>query len=156
MTIRPRERSALSWIFVGAYASGAALFVLSRWIRVATAVGEQHSPWEATTRVLHSVSTYVLVAGLGYLVKSHILPGLRGGKRLPSGVGLLGVFAVLGASAIGILYAGEGPIRDLAILAHTIVGLAAPVVIATHVAGSLVRARSGALIRFRTGREAAC
>jgi hypothetical protein len=81
MKMKPREKQSLGGFWALAYLSGGVLFVFTRWIRVSSVVGEQHHPSESWIRVLHSLTTYLGVLGVGYVIKGHAIPGLKSKTR---------------------------------------------------------------------------
>ena len=134
MKLRKKEKKYLSYVGLLAYFSGAALFIFEQWVRVPSPIGLQHHTLEHWVRVLHTMITYLIVLAVGYLVKGHILPGLRSRtkKRLWSGLGTFSLFFILMLTALFILYGGEGPLTRSMSLTHSIVGLACPLLIFAH------------------------
>jgi hypothetical protein len=134
MKLGPWEKWLLSRYALLTYASGATLYGLSHWVRVESPVGEQHHPAESWVRLGHSFLTYGTVMALGYLLHAHVFPGLNAARprRRPTGLGTLGVFAVLLLSALFILYAGETDWRDSVAQLHGLTGLALPALILFH------------------------
>jgi hypothetical protein len=124
MKLRKKEKTAVNWLLLPFYLSGVLLLVFSRWIRVESGIGELHHPTEQWVRVTHSVLSYAALLLLGYLVKAHVLPGLKARKRLRSGVSMLAVFGILGGTALGILYSGEGTLNTVMIQVHDWLGVA--------------------------------
>ncbi len=132
MKLKAFEKWSLGSVALFAYLSGVVLFVLNHWARVASAVGEQHLPVERAVRVAHSALTYLLVLALGYLIKLHVVPGMRQKNRRPSGVFLLLLFVILLATAVVTLYAGEGEWVATVSLVHAMVGIFFPVFLLLH------------------------
>jgi len=134
MKLRGQEKIVLGGLAALAYGTGAVLFVLGRYVRVATAVGEQHHPAEGWSRMLHSAVAYAAVVAFGYLLRGHVLPGLRSGKkqRMRSGLANVVLFGVLVLTALVTLYGGESEWTAFAALSHGLVGLALPGFIAVH------------------------
>lgn len=132
MKWRKKEKRILGGIFGIAYATGVVLFLFSHWIRVATAVGEQHHPLEKNLRFFHSSLTYLLVFSVGYLWKAHILPGLRVRKRVSSGLVTLGTLGLLWISALGVLYLGDLDWNARIAWIHGIVGILLPTTVFFH------------------------
>jgi hypothetical protein len=128
-----KERHILSGVFACTYFSGLFLYIFSHWIRVLTPIGEQHHPSEQWVRVLHTGVTYLVVIAFGYMVKGHVIPGLRLKKKIPSGSGLVMVFVLLTVTALYILYSGESSLTSSVAQIHLVVGLATPVLIILHV-----------------------
>lgn len=127
--MRANDLKSILILSIVLYLSGASLYLLDHFIRVQTEIGEQHHPIESWVRLAHGTITYVAVLAMGYLLKSHVLPGLRSptkrGKK--SGVTLLVWFGVMVFSALGVLYAQEGSWRSFITQAHGIVGLSIPI-----------------------------
>jgi len=141
MKIKNKERWALGGIGLLAYGSGLVLFILSRWIRVTTIVGEQHLPMERWIRVGHSTLTYFVVLAVGYLVKSHILPGLKQRKKRISGISILFLFGTLLGTALITLYAGEGEWVASVALIHALIGILSPLLLLGHLFNRRVSSR---------------
>ena len=118
-----------------AYASGALLFIFTRWIRVPSLVGEQHHALEFWIRVLHNTLTYFVILAIGYLIKGHIIPGIKSKmrKQVWSGIGLLVLFGILVGSAIGTMYSGEGDLNWYVFQIHAFVGLFSPLILFGHI-----------------------
>ena len=135
MKIRSKDKKILGTILGLAYGSGATLYFLSRFIRVQTEVGEQHHASEHWVRGIHSFLTYAVILGLGYLVKSHVVPGIKARARRgrKSGQFLLGVFAVMVLAALGILYFADLDWQNRAAQIHAYLGLSIPAWIAAHI-----------------------
>ncbi len=134
MKLRIQERWTLGTTAALGYLSGAVLFVLSRFIRIETPVGEQHLPAEHWLRIAHVTFGFGILLGIGYLLKGHILPGLRAHtpKRYRSGIVNLTLFGCLAATALMTLYAGESEWLSWAALAHSLLGLGLPLAILVH------------------------
>ena len=141
MKLRKRDKKILGGVFGLAYASGVALFVLNRWLRIPSDIGEQHHPSEQWVRISHAVSAYLVVTALGYMIKAHVLPGLKAGKRLKSGIGMLVVFGVLIVTALGILYSGESDWNGFMVKSHDWIGFLTPALIFFHAARRLADAK---------------
>ena len=135
MRFKRTERRALGGLAILAYISGALLFVMSQFVRISTPVGEQHHSTEQAVRIAHAVLAYGLVLAFGYLVKSHILPGLRSRekRRVLSGFGITALFGVLLVSALVTLYGGDSTWVSAVSLLHGIVGMGCPGLILFHV-----------------------
>jgi hypothetical protein len=134
MKLRRREKKPLLMVGVITYITGASLFIFSKWVRVSSAIGEQHHLLEYWMRVFHSLTTYFVVIAFGYLVKGHILPSLRSKKRKRtlSGFGNTSLFLILIFTTIFILYGNEGLWTRSMSLTHSLVGLACPLFILFH------------------------
>jgi len=132
MKLGRNEMRVLGTIATVSYFTGAVLFLLSNWLRVATPIGEQHSPAEHWVRAFHTTITYSATLAVGYLIKGHVLPGLRIRRRIWSGGVNLGVVVTLTVSALMIFYAGESDWNSYATQVHAIVGLMCPIFLLFH------------------------
>jgi|GEM_PF-5171907 len=134
MKMRSSEKKVLSWIFYIAYTSGVTLYIFSRFIRVQTPIGEQHHDAEHWVRVVHSLLTYGLMLGLGFVIKSHVIPGLRAKSRdgVKTGISLLAIFGIMLVTALGILYFSDSDWQTRASQIHAYLGLSIPVLIGIH------------------------
>ena len=135
MKMRRKEKRVFGGIGAFAYCSGIVLFILSHWIRVSTPIGEQHHPLENPARLLHSAMMYCVILSLGYLIKSHIIPGLKSKKkqRVKSGLTILFFFILLISTALGMLYIGESEWLSTIAWVHALVGLSVPLMICAHI-----------------------
>lgn len=133
MKLRKQDKRVLGAVFLLTYLSGTTLFILSRWIRVASTVGEQHHPMEQWVRISHTALTYAIILALGYMLRDHVLPGLRSKRRLRSGVLVLSVFLFLTATALGILYSGDSAWNQLMVQGHSWIGIALPLLLFLHI-----------------------
>jgi hypothetical protein len=105
---------------------------LSRWIRISSSVGQQHHPVEPWVRISHTASALVILMGLGYMLRAHVLPGLKLKERIKSGLGVLSVFGVLTVTALGILYSGESGWNGFMTQVHDWIGLGTPALLLFH------------------------
>jgi cytochrome b561 len=133
------EKKLFGWLGLFVFTSGATLFIFSHWVRVVSPIGEQHHPLEQYIRALHSTLTYLVVLVVGYLVKSHIVPGLKSKKkqRVRSGLTIIFTFTVLLITALLMLYASENRWNSYISNIHGILGLLTPAIIGTHLLSRL-------------------
>ncbi len=139
MKIRRKDKRILGLIGATAYMTGFGLFLFSRFIRVASSVGEQRHPMEYGFRLSHTALTYLVVLGLGYLIKGHVVPGLKSKtrRRFISGLGVLSALGILIVTALALLYGGEGRTTEILNEVHTYLGLALPLGLVAHIYGHL-------------------
>jgi hypothetical protein len=134
MKMRSHEKRNLLYLFSAVYLTGLSLYLLVHFIRVSSPIGEQHHASEPWIRIVHATLTYGMVMAMGYVVKSHVIPGLRArsqnGKK--SGLTMLTWFSLMVISALGVLYSQEGNWRTFITQAHGILGLATPLLILLH------------------------
>jgi hypothetical protein len=135
MKFKESEKKTIGAVGSFVYISGATLFILDHWVRVTTEVGTQHHPLEHWVRAVHSLLTYLAILSIGYLIKAHILPGLRAKPRInfKTGVIVLTAFSIMLVSALVILYGGEGEVQEFLTQVHAYLGLSIPLVILIHV-----------------------
>jgi hypothetical protein len=135
LKLRARTRRGFYFIFWTLFATGSAIWFFDRWVRVPGAFGEEHSsaqPWIARA---HTLSAYGMMVVFGYLLHSHVRPGLKGKRSKPSGISMISVFAILAASSLPVLYAGEGATRNVSSWLHIYLGLSIPLFLAAHLYG---------------------
>ncbi len=140
MKLSPRFKTLLYSVCAGTYAGGAIWWAYDRFIRVEGVLGPEHHPAQHWWIRIHAVFAYALLIALGYLIKIHIEPGLRGSRRKKSGLTLLSSLALLILSAFPVLYAMEGPFRSGSAWIHTYLGLGCPLLLVIHLQ-SKIRAR---------------
>jgi hypothetical protein len=109
-----------------------------------------HTHWEMELRLtndariwmtlLHVLAGFVTCALIGALWTVHMRYWWRKRKGRLSGGTLLSIFAFLGLTGVGILYAGRESLVSLNALAHTVVGLALVVPYIWH---TVIRKRLG-------------
>lgn len=133
MKIRKRTKRILYGTLLSLFLTGACVFVLSRWVRVQGAFGEEHHPAQPWVIRAHTLFAYGALISLGYLGHSHIRPGLKGERGKPTGVGIITIFGVLALTSLVVLYASEGGIRDWGVGIHTWLGLVSPLLLFLHI-----------------------
>ena len=153
MKLKRGEKKSLGMVSSLLYLSGVGLWVLSRLVRVASPLGEQHHPLELWLRTAHGATSYLALLALGYLIKSHVLPGWAARRRVVSGVGMLTVLALLLLTALIILYGSENPLRDGAITVHWVAGLLTPAYVCLH---AVNRIREGNERKEKEARRLPC
>lgn len=134
MKFNKAEKKVLLTLATTTYFSGLFLFILNQWIRVDSAIGKQHHPAEYWARIFHFIFTYGIVLVVGYLIKGHVIPGLKSKhkKRIRSGVLILILFFALVGTALGAMYAGDLERSTLVGLIHAMIGLSCPFVVLLH------------------------
>ena len=134
MKLRKKEKRIFGFIGLVGILSGVVLYIFAQFIRVTTQIGEERHPAEHGLRIFHTLATYFLVLILGYLVKSHILPGLRSRKRRRRISGIFTVFLAgfLVLSSLVTLYGGDDSRAVLITKLHVYVGLSIPIILLFH------------------------
>jgi hypothetical protein len=97
--------------------------------------------------MLHGMAAMIALILLGAMIPLHIQRSWRAGKNRVSGAVMIGVNAVLVATAWGLYYAGSDRLRTFAADVHIAVGLALPVLVIAHVV--LGRRSKAAQRRFK-------
>ena len=99
-------------------------------------------PWSLPTRARvwtaasHAASYLATLFLLGALWTNHMRAGWMRWENIKSGTTLLGAFAVLALSGLGLYYAGEEALGRLALSLHVIAGLALPLILGAHILGA--------------------
>jgi len=131
------------------YAAFTALFVTGAiWLvadQLKDAEGELWQAVAANTLMLHGTAAMIALVLLGALIPLHVQRSWRIGKNRISGAIMVGINAVLVATAAALYYAGSDTLRSVAADVHIAIGLAFPVLIVTHIVlGRRNRARDPA------------
>jgi hypothetical protein len=87
----------------------------------------------ANMLMLHGMTAMIALVLLGAVVSQHVRHSWRKGKNRASGAVMVGANAVLVTTAWGLYYAGSDLLRTLAADVHIAIGIALPVLVATHV-----------------------
>jgi MFS family permease len=116
-----------------AFISGGLWFAFDHWVRVQGPLGEDHSPAQAWFLRVHGILAYAILLGLGYMIRAHVQPGLKGKRGKTTGLPMTIYFGILIISAIIQLYGTDGPFRDVTASVHAYMGLALPVLLITHI-----------------------
>jgi hypothetical protein len=117
---------------IALFASGVAWLLLHYFCQVAGPYGLEAHPLEPWSLRLHGAFAAVALLLLGSLLPIHIIPGLRGGRHLGSGLSMLGVWSVLAVTGYLLYYASGDSLRQAVSLAHWIIGLALPLILWIH------------------------
>jgi hypothetical protein len=88
----------------------------------------------ANMLMLHGLAAMIALVVLGAMIPMHVLRCWRAGKNRISGTAMAGTNAVLVITAWGLYYAGSEGLRTFVADLHIAVGIALPVLVATHVA----------------------
>jgi hypothetical protein len=121
------------WLVLGSsFCTGASFFVFDQWVRVPGILGPEHSPFQKWIIRAHVTSDYLLLLSLGYLIRVHIQPGLKGRRHRRTGLGVMTALGVMMASSLPILYAADGDLRSSSIWIHTYLGLSIPLILGLH------------------------
>lgn len=94
--------------------------------------------------MLHGMTAMIALVMIGAMIPLHVQRSWRAGKNRVSGSTMIGVNAILVATAWGLYYAGSDGLRTFAADVHIVAGLALPALAVTHVVlGRRARARQG-------------
>ena len=106
---------------------------LHRWVRVSGEFGPEHHPVEHMLLVAHAIVAYAFLVILGAMIPVHIPLGWNRRRNRLSGSFLVGLFALLSLTALGLYYIGEDALRAWTSLIHWVVGIAALPGLLVHV-----------------------
>jgi uncharacterized membrane protein YesL len=96
--------------------------------------GEMWQMIAADMLMLHGMTAMIALMLIGAMIPLHIQRSWRAGKNRTSGAVMIGVTAVLVATAWGLYYAGSDLLRTFVADVHIVVGLALPALVIAHVA----------------------
>ena len=92
--------------------------------------------------MLHGMTAMIALVMIGAMIPLHVQRSWRAGKNRVSGSTMIGVNAILGATAWGLYYAGSDLLRTFVADVHIAAGLALPALAIVHVVlGRRARAR---------------
>jgi hypothetical protein len=83
--------------------------------------------------MLHGMTAMIALILIGAMIPLHVQRSWRAGKNRVSGAVMIGVNAVLVATAWGLYYAGSDLLRTFVADVHIAVGFALPVLVIVHV-----------------------
>jgi cytochrome b561 len=83
--------------------------------------------------MLHGLAAMIALVLLGAMIPMHVVRSWRAGKNRISGTAMAATNAVLVITAWGLYYAGSEGLRTFVADLHIAVGIALPVLVATHV-----------------------
>jgi hypothetical protein len=115
--------------------------------------GEIWQMMAADMLMLHGMTAMVALILIGAMIPLHVQRSWRAGKNRVSGAVMIGVNAVLVATAWGLYYAGSDGLRTFVADVHICVGLALPALVIAHVVLGR-RAKAGAEARRRFAQPA--
>ena len=125
----------LFYLFFGLlFLTGTSWWAFEKWVRVQTALGEDHHPAQILLFRVHGFAAYLFLLLLGYLLHSHVRPGLlnKQKKSYKSGIGMILVIALLILTSSTDLFGPEGGVREFLVSAHRYLGLSFPLFLAMH------------------------
>ena len=141
-----RFTSSVRWFFYSIlslmFVSGTTWWWFENFVRVQTALGEDHHPFQNNFIRIHGSLAFFFLILLGYLIHSHLRPGLNQKRSRYSGFVVVAWVSVLVLTAIYQLYGPEGSVRDFLTGAHRWVGVMLPLILITHVIRGRKRRRS--------------
>ena len=126
------------------FASGLAWLLLDRFGKAQGEFGEEPNrllPW---LLLIHGTLAYAFTILAAMLVPVHMRLGWSSGKNRTSGVLLISVGLFLVVTGIGLYYSTAEQVRSFVDLAHWLVGISLPILLAIHwMRGSAVRRTRG-------------
>jgi hypothetical protein len=95
--------------------------------------GEIWQTVAADMLMLHGMTAMIALIMIGAMIPLHIQRSWRAGRNRVTGAVMIGVNAILVATAWGLYYAGSDLLRTFAADIHIAVGLALPALVIAHV-----------------------
>jgi hypothetical protein len=107
---------------------------MDKFVRVQGAFGEDHHPAQEYLIRIHGTIAYFTLLIIGYLIHSHVRPGLKHKKKRSRKTGwvLMIATAVLILSSAMDLFGPEGVAHSTLVQIHRYLGLFFPLFIAAH------------------------
>jgi len=103
--------------------------------------GKTRNPLETLMLHSHGILAYLSLLILGSMF-AHVKRGLTLKINLVSGLFLISTFTVLSITGLLLYYSGSIPIRNIASLAHWVIGIILPIVIFFHIRSGRARIRT--------------
>ena len=127
-----RWRQGVEWALAGLTLSGAA-WLLARYVFVSeTEFGRQLPSWAARVLAIHGGIAMLSLIAVGAWLPMHVVPRLRSGRGLATGVPQLGLLAVLAVTGFGLYYIADESSRPTWSVVHWIAGLVLAIVLLVH------------------------
>ena len=114
--------------------TGTAWWYLDKFVRVKGVFGEDHHPAQEILIRIHGSVAYFTLLVIGYLIHSHIRPGLKHKKKrsLKTGWILIIATGLLILSSAMDLFGPEGVLHSTLVQIHRFLGLVFPAILAIH------------------------
>jgi hypothetical protein len=132
MKLRKTFKWILFTILTTAFASGTAWYIFEKWVRVQGTLGLDHHPAQEILLRIHGIVAYGTLLCLGYLLHSHVQPGLKGKRKKRTGITMISIFSFLILTALIQLYGPDSAFRDNSGLLHFYAGLSLPIFLGIH------------------------
>ncbi len=134
MKLTRNFKSIFYLFFTSLYLTGVSWWCFEKFVHVKGAFGEDHHPYQQLILRIHGAIAYFTLLVVGYLIHSHIRPGLKSRKKrsLKTGWMMIIVTGSLIASSAMDLFGPEGLTHDFLVGLHWYLGLAFPLFLGTH------------------------
>ncbi len=133
-TYLPRWQERAVYVTFGSLVvTGLPWLIFDRWVRVTGEFGPEHHPAQHMLLIAHAIGAYAFLIILGAMIPVHIPLGWNQRRNQASGIAVIGLFAVLSLTALGLYYVGEDALRASLSLIHWAVGMAAVPGLLIHV-----------------------
>lgn len=133
LRLSPRHRRWFYGTTAVLFASGAGWLALHGW----TARGDTDAPphpLQPWLLKLHGAAAMLVLLVLGTLIPLHIRRGWRAATNRLTGAAMVAAAAILILTGYGLYYAGSDRLREFTAQVHDVLGLAAALALAWHIA----------------------
>ncbi len=145
MKFTSRFKKIFYLFFTTLFVTGTVWWYLDKFVRVKGAFGEDHHPAQEILIRIHGTVAYFTLLIIGYLIHSHIRPGLKHKKKRSFVTGWVMIIAtaILILSSVFDLFGPEGMIHETLVQIHRYVGLFFPAILAIHLIDRRLTAPKG-------------
>jgi hypothetical protein len=134
MKLAPWHRASVYGAVAALWLTGAAWLASHHLLAKESSIGRLPHPWEPTWLAIHGIAGAAALFVFGSLLVPHILRAWTVGRNRFSGSTVAAALAVLAATGLGLYYVADDGAREAIGLAHWVLGLASPALLALHVA----------------------
>ena len=123
--------SSLKKVFYGAFS---VLFVSgSSWLFLKYVVQMDAGTMSVWLMKVHGGAAMIALVIFGWLIPSHIQPGLSQRRNVVPGTTMIVVVVFLGATGYGLYYFGDEIVRNVTSIIHSVIGCAFPLILGWHI-----------------------
>lgn len=134
MKFTSRFKKIFYLFFSSLFLTGSVWWYFDRFVRVRGQFGEDHHPIQEILIRVHGTIAYFTLLIIGYLIHSHVRPGLLSTKKrsLKTGWILIVTTTVLILSSAMDLFGPEGGLHSALTQMHRYLGVGFPLILAVH------------------------